>query len=166
MLADSHRFWAEALCSTEVLQRLPGCGKKPYVKAFGCVAYSHVPKDQRKKLVERLRSIRCERLKSRASMNLSKSFPKLRNREDWRGTTTRWLYSRSHNRNSSACAAGSGNMDSIYSNDVWNLVKLPKDCNSLVFKRKTGADGNIERKSSLSCTRLFIKTWFGLWRKI
>ena len=40
-------------------------------------------------------------------------------------------------------------MDSIHSNDVWDLVKLPKDCkpvgNKWVFKRKTGADGNIER---------------------
>ncbi len=37
-------------------------------------------------------------------------------------------------------------MDSIHSNDVWDLVKLPKPVgNKWVFKRKTGADGNIER---------------------
>ncbi len=69
MLADSklpHRFWAEALSTASyLLNRSPTktlgdetpfeawVGKKPYVKhlkAFGCVAYSHVPKDQRKKL--------------------------------------------------------------------------------------------------------------------
>ena len=40
-------------------------------------------------------------------------------------------------------------MDSIHSNDVWDLVKLPKGRkpggNKWVFKRKTGADGTIER---------------------
>ena len=40
-------------------------------------------------------------------------------------------------------------MDSIYSNDVWDLVELPTDCKPVgskwVFKRKTNADGSIER---------------------
>lgn len=39
-------------------------------------------------------------------------------------------------------------MDSIYSNDVWDLVELPKDCKTIgskwVFKRKTNADGSID----------------------
>ncbi len=69
MLADSklpHRFWAEALSTASYfLNRSPTktlgdetpfeawFGKKPYVKhlkVFGCVAYSHLPKDQRTKL--------------------------------------------------------------------------------------------------------------------
>ena len=40
-------------------------------------------------------------------------------------------------------------MDSIHSNDVWDLVELPKGHKPVgskwVFKRKTGADGSIER---------------------
>ena len=39
-------------------------------------------------------------------------------------------------------------MDSIHSNDVWDLVELPKGHKPVgskwVFKRKTGADGSIE----------------------
>ena len=69
MLADSkvpHRFWAEALSTaTYLINRSPTktlddktpfeawFDKKPcvkHLKVFGCVAYSHVSKDQRKKL--------------------------------------------------------------------------------------------------------------------
>ena len=39
-------------------------------------------------------------------------------------------------------------MDSIYSNDVWDLVELPENRklvgNKWVFKKKTKADGSIE----------------------
>ena len=69
MLADSrlpHRFWAEALSTTAYLinrsptKTLDGktpfqawYGKKPnvnHLRVFGCSAYVHVPKDERKKL--------------------------------------------------------------------------------------------------------------------
>jgi len=40
-------------------------------------------------------------------------------------------------------------MDSIHSNDVWDLVELPKDRKAVgskwVFKLKVGADGSVER---------------------
>ena len=40
-------------------------------------------------------------------------------------------------------------INSLKDNDVWELVELPKDRNSVgskwVFKVKTGADGSIER---------------------
>ena len=40
-------------------------------------------------------------------------------------------------------------MNLIYCNDVWDLVELPKDCKTIsskwVFKRKTNADGSIDR---------------------
>ena len=40
-------------------------------------------------------------------------------------------------------------MNSIYSNDIWDLVELPKDCKPVgklwLFKRKTNADGSIDR---------------------
>ena len=46
-------------------------------------------------------------------------------------------------------AAMQKEMDSIYSNDVWDLVELPKDCQPVgskwVFKQKTNADGSIDR---------------------
>ena len=46
-------------------------------------------------------------------------------------------------------AAMQKEMESIYSNDVWDLVELPKDCKTVgskwVFKRKTYADGSIDR---------------------
>ena len=46
-------------------------------------------------------------------------------------------------------AAMQKEMESIYSNDVWDLVELPKDCKTVgskwVFKRKTNADGSIDR---------------------
>ncbi len=55
-----HQLWAEALSTESYLLNRSNKtsfeawdGKKPYVKhlkAFGCVVYSHVPKDQRKKL--------------------------------------------------------------------------------------------------------------------
>ncbi len=55
-----HQLWAEALSTESYLLNRSNKtsfkawdGKKPYVKhlkAFGCVAYLHVPKDQRKKL--------------------------------------------------------------------------------------------------------------------
>ena len=69
MLVDSglsHRFWAEALpTAAYLINRSPTkalsdmtpfeswFGKKPNVKhlrVFGCAAYTHVPKDGRKKL--------------------------------------------------------------------------------------------------------------------
>ena len=46
-------------------------------------------------------------------------------------------------------AAMKAEMDSIYSNDVWDLVELPEGRKSVgykwVFKKKTKADGSIKR---------------------
>ena len=69
MLVDAqlpHKFWAEALSTVVYLKNRSSTstftgmtpfqawsGKKPSVdnlRAFGCVAYSHIPKDERKKL--------------------------------------------------------------------------------------------------------------------
>ncbi len=69
MLADAklpERFWAEALSTAVYLRnRSPTksvegmtpfeawTGKKPkvdYLRVFGCIAYAHIPKDERKKL--------------------------------------------------------------------------------------------------------------------
>ena len=40
-------------------------------------------------------------------------------------------------------------MESLHSNNVWNLVELPKDRKTVgskrVFKRKVGVDGSVER---------------------
>lgn len=58
-------------------------------------------------------------------------------------------------------------IESLYSNNVWNLVELPKDRKAVgskwVFKVKVDADGTFERhKARLDCTRFFTKVWIRL----
>ena len=58
-------------------------------------------------------------------------------------------------------------MESIYSNDVWDLVVLPKDRKPVgskwVFKKKTKVDGSIEQyKARLVAQGFFSETRSGL----
>ncbi len=56
-------------------------------------------------------------------------------------------------------AAMQKEMESIYSNDVWDLVELPKDRKPVgskwVFKKKTKADGSIEQYKARLVARGF-----------
>ena len=61
-------------------------------------------------------------------------------------------------------AAMQKEMDSIYSNDVWDLVEPPKDCKPVgskwVFKRKINADGSVDRyKARLVAQGFFATKW-------
>ena len=61
-------------------------------------------------------------------------------------------------------AAMQKEMDSIYSNDVWDLVELPTDCKPVgskwVFKQKTNADGSIDQyKARFGRSRFFATMW-------
>ena len=53
-------------------------------------------------------------------------------------------------------------MESLYKNDVWELVELPKDRKAIgskwVFKLKTDSDGSVERHKARLVVQGFLKS--------
>ena len=265
MLVDAklpHRFWAEALSTAAYLingsptktlgDKTPfevWYGKKPsvkHLKVFGCAAYSHVAKDERKKLdsktkkciflgyaaqrkgyclydtekssivfsrdvvfnesstgieieQEEKRPIQIETFSEQESEWEENSDQDRTPDEDETEPHPEKETDQVHRRNSTRevrrsdyygaqvyvtelqnepksveealfsaeekwKAAMQKEMDSIYSNDVWDLVELPTDCKPVgskwVFKQKTNADGSIDQyKARFGRSRFFATMW-------
>ncbi|KAL5494293.1 hypothetical protein EMCRGX_G015594 [Ephydatia muelleri] len=165
MLIDSHlphSFWAEAISTAAYLRNKSPTkavaemtpyeawtGKKPQVdglRVFGCQAFVHIPKDERKKLDSKSR--RCiflgygvttkgyrlyDPLKKKCNLSITEE-PKCAEdalkEKKWRD-------------------AMKAEINSLHQHNVWDLVECPKGCKPVgskwVFKVKTNADGSTER---------------------
>ena len=104
-------------------------GEKPRVdtlRVFGCLAYTHIPKDERQNMYGEW-------------VNLSQDNPEPSSvREEMASSNkSKW------------CEAMKKEMESLYENEVWDMVEPPKGRKIVgskwVFKEKMGADGTTER---------------------